>query len=388
MAFCNAMFGSGGASQFSLYQGAGEKQKAGKVIGNSLILLLCSGILLMTVSFSFARPLMAVFGAKGETLSLAIEYTSIIAFGMPFHILNAGGAMLIRADGSPKYAMLCTLSGAILNIILDPIFIFGLDMGMTGAALATVIGQILSGVVTVVYFRKFKSMSLHKDCFIPNCNVMKEICTLGLPAGLMQLAIMAAQIIMNNILGFYGEKSVYGREIPQAVSGVVSKVNSIFTSIIMGICQSCQPIFGYNYGAKNYQRIKETFKKTALIVTGVSFVPFLLFQIFPYQILQIFQKGDELYLEFGVGYFRIFMFCIFLLGIIVLVSNFFPSIGMAKRGIIASLSRQAICQIPCVLIFSTIWGLNGVLYAGAVADAVAMILCIALVWKPLKQLEN
>ena len=387
MAMLSSMFGSGGSSNFSLYQGAGEEKQAGKIVGNSLIAQIVSGTLLMLVTLLFLRPLMILFGARGETLELAMEYTSIIAIGMPFHIVNVGGCMLIRADGSPKYAMFCTLIGAVLNIILDPVFIFGFDMGMSGAALATIIGQIISAITTLLYFRKFKSIQLNRECFSLDIGKMKEICILGLPAGLMQLAIMISQIVMNNILGACGEQSIYGRDIPLAVSGVVAKVNSVFTSIVAGISQSCQPIFGYNYGAKNYLRVKETFKKTAVIVTIVSTAAFLLFQLFPHQILQIFQKGNELYLEFGTGYFRIFMFFTFLTGIPALTSNFFSSIGMAKRGIVASLSRQAICQMPLVLIFSAIWGLNGVLYAGAVADAASALLCIALVRKPLKQLK-
>lgn len=296
--------------------------------------------------------------------------------------------MLIRADGSPQYAMISTVTGAILNTILDAIFIMRFDMGMTGAALATVIGEIVGCIITLCYFKKFKSVHLNKECFTFDYKKMKEICVLGLPAGLMQLAIMLAQVVMNNVLGSYGEQSVYGRDIPQAVSGVVAKINSIFSAVVMGISQSCQPIFGYNYGAHRYSRVKQTFKQAAIIATAVSIVACILFQLFPHQLLQIFQKGDALYLEFGTGYFRIFMSCTFLTGITILVSNFFPAIGMAKRGIIASLSRQAICQMPLVLIFSAIWGLNGVLYAGAVADAVSMILCTALVWKPIRQLRD
>lgn len=182
---------------------------------------------------------------------------------------------------------------------------------MSGTTLATIIGQIISGIITVWYFRKFKSVRLDKNCFSLNGTEMKEICILGLPAGLMQLAIMFAQIVLNNVLGICGEQSVYGSDIAQAVAGVVAKVNSIFSEIVVGICQNCQPIFGYNYGAKKYARVKEAFKQTAVIVTIVSVVSFILFQLFPHQLLKIFQTGDELYLEFGTGYFRIFMFCTF-----------------------------------------------------------------------------
>lgn len=384
MTMFSTMLGSGGSSRFSLYQGAGKNKKAGEIIGNSLVALVVSGVGLMVGTLLFLRPLMKLFGAKGETLELAIEYTRIIAIGMPFQIFGAGASMFVRADGSPKYAMTSTLAGAILNVILDPIFILGMDMGMTGAALATIIGQMIGAFIALSYFRKFKSAKLNLEVFIPHLSCLKEICILGLPAGLMQIAVMAVQIVMNNTLGYYGEQTIYGRDIPLAVSGVVTKINSIFTATVMGICQSCQPIFGYNYGAKNFRRVKEAFRATAYISTAVSAVSEILFQLFPQQILEIFQQGDKLYISFGIGYLRIFMGAIILNGITVLISNFFPSIGMAKEGMVASLSRQVFFQLPFILLFPLIWGLNGMLYAGPVADVSAALLCSLLAMKTLK----
>lgn len=387
MTMLSTLIGSGGSSQFSLYQGSQDYKKSGKIVGNSLVSLVISGFVLMLVTLLFLTPLMKLFGAKGETLILAIEYTRIMAIGMPFQIFGAGASMFIRADSSPKYAMFCTLVGAIINIVLDPIFIFKMNMGISGAALATIIGQIIGAIIAIFYFKNFKSIKLKKELFILQLRYLKKICILGLPAGLMQIAVMIVQIVMNNTLGYYGEQSIYGRDIPLAVSGVVTKINSIFTATVMGICQSCQPIFGYNYGAKHYKRVKDTFLSVAIISTIVSAISFGLFQLFPHQILQIFQQGDKLYLSFGTGYLRIFMGGIFLNGIIVLTSNFFPSIGKAKEGIIASLSRQVIFQLPLILIFSMIWGLDGVLFAGPIADFLAMILCTILARKVFKNIE-
>lgn len=200
--------GSGGSSRFSLYQGAGETERAGRVVGNSLTALMISGIVLMAATLIFLRPLMILFGAKGETLELATDYTRIIAVGIPFQVFGAGSSMLIRADSSPKYSMMSTMVGAVLNIILDPIFIFALDMGIQGAALATIIGQIVGAVCSLIYFIKFKHICLKKEYLIPNGKQLRELCVLGLPAGLMQIAVMAVQIVMNNILGFYGEQSI------------------------------------------------------------------------------------------------------------------------------------------------------------------------------------
>lgn len=380
--------GSGGASKFSLLQGAEENQKAGTVVGNSLVVLTMCGIFLMAITLIFLTPLMVLFGAKGQTLELACDYTKIIAIGIPFQIFGAGSSMLIRADGSPKYATASSLIGAILNVILDPIFIFSFDMGIEGAAAATVIGQIIGAVVSLIYFRRFKSVRLKKEHFSLKGSVLKDIFALGLPAGLMQIAVMLVQILMNNILGLYGEKSVYGRDIPIAVSGVVTKINSIFTATYTGISQSCQPIFGYNYGAKKYKRVSETFRYASLIMLVIGAVAVLLFEVFPHQLLEIFQSGSELYLQFGTNYLRIFMLGTLINGITILISNFFPSIGMPKQGTIASLSRQVIFQLPLLILFPLIWGLDGVLYVGPVSDVMAMLLCLLIVRKTLKSLHN
>lgn len=375
------MIGSGGASKFSLHQGAGEKQDAGKTIGNSMIALAASGTMLMLFTLIFLRPMMILFGAKGETLELATAYTQITAIGMPFYIMGTGCSMYVRADGSPKYAMFGTITGAVLNIIFDPVLIFVFDMGIRGAAIATVAGQVTSAIISVSYLHKFKSIHLQKGHFSPDRKTISGILTLGLPAGMMQIAVMLVQIVMNNMLGHYGELSRYGRDIPLAVAGIVSKVSTIFNSVIMGICQSCQPIFGYNHGAGNYKRVKETYKQTAVIVTLVSTIAFLLFQFMPHQILQIFQRGNDLYLEFGTSYLRIFMFAIFLNGIQILTANFFPAVGNAKKGMIASLSRQILFQLPLILILPLCIGLNGILFAGPTADIAACILSVILIQK-------
>lgn len=379
--------GSGGSSQFSLFQGAGERDNSGRIVGNSLIALVISGIFLMVITLFFLHPMMILFGAKGETLELATSYTGIIAIGVPFQIVGAGSSMLIRADGSPKYAMVSTMIGAILNIILDPIFIFTLDMGIEGAAIATIIGQIVGAVFSMAYFRKFKSVHLKKEYFTVKRKILCGLCRLGLPAGVMQVAVMLVQIVMNNVLGFYGEQSIYGRDIPLAVSGVVTKINSIFTATFTGISQSCQPIIGYNYGAGKYSRVNEVFHYAAKIMLIIGVIAFLVFQIFPHQLLGIFQKGDGLYLEFGSDYLSIFMFGILINGITILISNFFPAIGMAKEGIITALSRQVMFQLPMLILFPMLWGLKGVLYVGPVSDIAAMILCMVLVLKTLRTLR-
>jgi Na+-driven multidrug efflux pump len=274
--------------------------------------------------------------------------------------------------------MISTIAGAVMNIVLDPLLIFKFDMGMQGAAIATITGQIVSAVISLMYLRRFKSVKLNKSDFRLNMGLIGSICLLGLPSGLNQLAVITVQILLNNTLGHYGELSVYGREIPLAVVGIVSKVSAVFNSIVMGISQSCQPIFGYNYGAENYKRVKSAFKQAFVIVTCVSSIAFILFQAAPHQILEIFQKGNDLYLAFGTSYLRIYMFFIFLVGSTILTAVFFPAIGVAKKGIVASVGRQMF-QLPLIVIMPLLFGLDGVLYAGPLADLGTFVLCMLLV---------
>lgn len=380
-------FGAGSSASFSLYLGQHEEKKAKYIVGNGMTLMIIFGVLVAVISQIFLRQLLTAFGGRAQTLEYAIEYTRILAFGFPFAILLTGASQLIRADGSPKYAMTVTLSGAVLNCILDPIFIFGLDMGMTGAAFATVIGQFGSAILLLAYFAKFKTFRLQKQDFALRKESVSRILQLGTAAGANQLAVTIVQIVMNNTLGHYGELSQYGRDIPLACAGIISKVNSIFNGVIFGIAQSTQPILGYNCGAGNHARVKSTFKRAALIVTAISCTSFLCFQIFPRQIISIFGSGDELYYEFAARYFHIFLFCTFIVGSQILSAQFFPSIGKGGIGTIVSLSRQVFFLLPLMIIFPMFCGIDGVLWAGPIADGLAGILALLLVRREFKKWE-
>lgn len=314
-----------------------------------------------------------------------MEYSRILAFGFPFAILGTGASLLIRADGSPRYAMFSTLSGAVLNCILDPILVFGFHMDMAGAALATVIGQAVSAVLILFYFTRFKTFSLKLRDFLPRLESLRRILSLGVAAGANQLAITLVQIVMNNTLVHYGELSQYGGDIPLACVGIISKVSAIFNAVIFGISQSTQPILGYNFGAKNYGRVKATFKTAVTIVTCISCAAFLCFQIFPRQIISLFGNGDELYYEFALRYFHIFLFCTFIVGAQIFCAQFFPSIGKGGVGTVVSLSRQVFLLLPLVIIFPLIWGIDGVLWAGPIADGLSGVLALFLVWKEMKK---
>lgn len=378
-------FGAGSSASFSLYLGQKQEKKAKSIVGNGMTLMILCGIVIAVISQLFLRPILTAFGGRGQTLEYAIDYTHILAFGFPCAILVTGASQLVRADGSPRYAMISTLSGAVLNCILDPIFIFKLDMGMTGAALATVIGQLVSAAMILLYFTSFKTVSLKFSDFILQSGSVVQIFRLGIAAGANQLAITLVQIVMNNTLGHYGDISKYGRDTPLACVGIITKVSSIFNAVIFGIAQSTQPILGYNYGAGNYARVKETFKRAVLIVTCISCTAFLCFQVFPRQIISVFGSGDALYYEFALKYFHIFLFCTFIVGAQILCAQFFPSIGKGGIGTVVSLSRQVFFLLPLVIIFPMFWGINGVLWAGPIADGLSGILALLLVRREIKK---
>ncbi|MDV0445406.1 Multidrug export protein MepA [Methanimicrococcus sp. At1] len=382
------LFGVGGASNFNLYLGAGNRERAKKVVGNALFLLTASGLIMLVVIHMFLDELVTLFGATELVFPLALEYISITSYGILFLIFSTGASNMIRADGSPKYSMYCLLAGAVLNIILDAVFIFGLNMGIAGAAWATVISQVVSFLMAAVYFRKMKSVSIGKNDFLLKWGIVKPILYLGASSFLNQIAMMAVQIILNNTATYYGGLSVYGSEIPLAVAGVISKVSMIFISIIIGIAQGGQPIAGYNYGAKNYGRVKEVFKLVIGISLLISFVSFLCFQLFPLQIIKIFGDGSDLYFEFAVRFCRIFLMMMIVVGIQPASSILFTAIGKSHKGIFLAMIRQVILLIPLLLILPIYFGIDGILYAGPISDGIAAIIAFVFVYREMKELTR
>ena len=332
----------------------------------------------------FLRPMMLLFGATPDVIDYACTYTRITSIGFPFLIVTIGGSNLIRADGSPKFSMLCNLVGAIVNTILDPLFIFVFHMGMAGAALATITGQILSFALVVFYLRGFKTLPLSLSDLKPKIACWARIAALGATPAFNQVAMMVVQIVMNNTLTYYGSNSVYGSDIPLACAGIISKVNMLFFSFVIGISQGLQPIVSFNFGAQKYDRVKDAYKKAVFAATAISIVAFLCFQFFPRQIIGIFGSGSEEYLHFAERYFRIFLFFTFLNGIQPVSSNFFTSIGAPKKGIFLSLTRQIIFLLPLLLIFPYLFGIDGVMYTAPIADLAAASVSIVMVVREFK----
>lgn len=376
--------GIGGAANFNLCMGRREPEHAKSYVGNAISMLAILGVILCVAVQLFLRPMMLLFGATPDVIDYACTYTRITSIGFPFLIVTIGGSNLIRADGSPKFSMLCNLVGAIVNTILDPLFIFVFHMGMAGAALATITGQILSFALVVLYLRGFKTLPLSLSDLKPNMACWARIAALGATPAFNQVAMMVVQIVMNNTLTHYGSNSVYGSDIPLACAGIISKVNMLFFSFVIGISQGLQPIVSFNFGAQKYDRVKDAYKKAVFAATAISIVAFLCFQLFPRQIIGIFGSGSEEYLHFAERYFRIFLFFTFLNGIQPVSSNFFTSIGAPKKGIFLSLTRQIIFLLPLLLIFPYLFGIDGVMYTAPIADLAAASVSIVMVVREFK----
>lgn len=376
--------GIGGAANFNLCMGRREPEHAKSYVGSAISMLAILGVILCVAVQLFLRPMMLLFGATPDVIDYACTYTRITSIGFPFLIVTIGGSNLIRADGSPKFSMLCNLVGAIVNTILDPLFIFVFHMGMAGAALATITGQILSFALVVFYLRGFKTLPLSLSDLKPNMACWARIAALGATPAFNQVAMMVVQIVMNNTLTYYGSNSVYGSDIPLACAGIISKVNMLFFSFVIGISQGLQPIVSFNFGAQKYDRVKDAYKKAVFAATAISIVAFLCFQFFPRQIIGIFGSGSEEYLHFAERYFRIFLFFTFLNGIQPVSSNFFTSIGAPKKGIFLSLTRQIIFLLPLLLIFPYLFGIDGVMYTAPIADLAAASVSIVMVVREFK----
>ena len=284
--------------------------------------------------------------------------------------------------------MMSMLIGALINTILDPLFIFGFSMGMTGAALATILGQIASFCISIRYLFHFKSVPFSRSCFTIDGDRTRKIFSYGASACFNQIAMAVVQIVLNNTLAHYGALSIYGSDIPLACAGIISKVNMIFMSFVIGISQGVQPIIGFNYGAALYRRVKKSYLLALAVATGLSLAAFACFQLFPRQIISIFGTGSEMYYQFSERYFRIYMFLTLINGIQPVTSNFFNSIGKARLGVFMSLTRQILFLLPLIVIFPLFMGIDGVMYAGPIADGAAAIVCGFFTVRELRELTR
>ncbi len=371
-------FGDGASAYLSLCLGRNDKENAHKSIGNSILVTFIISIIFLILGLIFKDKLLYLFGASPNTIDLARSYYVIILMAIPVYMVANSMNSVIRADGSPTFSMITTIAGAVTNIILDPIFIFGFDMGIEGAAYATIIGEILSLILSVIYFLKPKTFKLSIDSFKLSFNALKNVIKLGISTFITQICIVIISLVCNIMLAKYGSVSKYGSDIPIAVIGIVMKVFSIVINIIVGIILGASPILGYNYGAKNIDRVKETFKKVLIssIIVGIIFT--IIFLAVPEVIISIFGSGDELYIEFAVLTFRIFLLLLVFTCIIKMSSIFFQAVGEPVKATIASLTRDLLLFVPLVIILPKYYGIKGVLVSAPIADFFGLIVTVIL----------
>ena len=382
------MLGDGASAYLSLKLGEKKKKEAETGIGNGIVLSAIVSILFCIITIIFLPQFLKLFGCTENLKEYAMAYGKIIAIGFPFSMIGTTLNSMIRADGSPKYSMVSMVSGAILNTILDPIFIFVLHKGVEGAAIATVISQILTFVLNIIYVKRFKTIKLSKESLKLKFNVCKKVSMLGISSFITQMSIVCVMTAENNLLGKYGAESEFGAEIPITVLGIVMKISQILNSIIIGIAAGSQPILGYNYGAQKYDRVKKALKIVLGSSVIISTFAFILFQTIPDKLILIFGSGDENYMEFACLAFRTYLMLCIVNGIQIPSGIFFQAIGKSTKSAILSLSRQIVILIPAMIILSNIFGIMGVLYAGPVADAMAFVLAMVFLIKETRSLKE
>lgn len=387
------LIGNGAAANLSLKLGEGKKEEGGKIIGSAVTISFILALILSVLSYIFLPKLVYMFGCTNSVYKYAIDYGRIIILGAPFMIIYSSLSQLIRADGSPKYSMILLVIGAIINIILDPIFIFVFHLGVKGGAIATVIGQVVSFIMAIFYLKKVKSVKLNKSSFFIDRSILRTL-GLGLSSFITQGTVLALFIFMNNMMTKYGVYTKYGADIPLSVYGVISKINSLFISTILGISIGAQPIIGYNYGAGNYKRVKETLRKVLIIncVVGICFN--IIFFLFPESIVSIFiSKTDsnyKLFLEFAVVICHSFLLLMGINFLEMTTSIVVQSLGNVKKATMVSFIRQIILFIPlaCILCITFNKGIYGVLNAGPIADSITFIIAIFVLKSEYKKLSK
>lgn len=382
------LVGDGGAAYLSLKLGEGDSESVKKGLGNAVVMVTILGVLMLIIFLALMNPILALFGATDALLPYAQDYGYIIAIGLPFTMISTALNAMIRVDGSPKYAMFSMLLGAIINVIFDPVFIFVFQMGVGGAAIATVMGQVVSFIVSVVYLPRFKTLHFDVSSLRLNGKVCANILALGVSSFITQIAITIVMVLFNNLLKQYGAQSIYGSEIPITTMGIAMKVNQIMLSILVGIAVGAQPVIGYNYGCKNFTRVKKAFLIAIIAAEVVAVICFFVFQFAPMSVISLFGAEEGLYNEFAVKCFRIFLMLCPLNGFQTVAAIFLQAIGKPVKSAIVTLSRQIVFLIPVTIVLPMYLGVTGVLWAGPVADGLAFILAFILIGFEIKKLNH
>ncbi len=383
MAFA-LMIGDGAASYMSLMLGKREEKKAAQGTVAGMIFIVVSGIFIALLYTALLPQLCRLFGATENVMPYALRYGGIISLGIPFCAVCAGYASIIRADGSPKYNMVGLITGCVLNLIGDPLFIKVFKLGVAGAAWATIIGQIANAIINFCYIPRIKSVKITRADIKPSIRQLGNVLKLGLSSFISQVALVVVIAVQNNIMRSTGAESVYGPDMPIAALGVTMKVFSILMVIVIGLAAGAQPIWGYNYGAKQYDRVKKTLKIVILFSTVVMFLALFIFQLFPMAVVSIFGSEDEVYNRFAKLTLRIFLMLVPFSGFQLVMGIFFQAVGKPAQASIISMSKQIIFSIPATIILAKLMGIEGVLWSGPVSDLLAFILSLVLLicsWK-------
>lgn len=375
--------GDGCCAFVSIALGANKKDDAHKSVGNAVVLTLFSSIVLTAIYLIFAEPILTAFGGRvnQETFSLSKEYFFWIALGVPFYMFGQAMNPVIRSDGSPKFAMVSTVAGAIINCILDPLFIFVFKWGMTGAALATVIGQVVTAVLAIWYLFRMKSVKLEKNSFQLNASIDRRFLALGVTSFLSQVSLVAAMAAINNMIRKYGALDpVFGLEeyaqIPMAVVGIVMKFFQIVISIAVGLAAGCIPIVGYNTGAKRNDRVKALFTRLLICEAIVGAAATVLAIGFPRQIINLFGAANEstYYTEFAIHAFRTYL-CMMTLATVNKGSFIYlQAMGKAAHSMAISMIREIVFGVGFALLLPLFFKLDGVLYSMPVSDVLTFII--------------
>lgn len=386
------LIGDGGAAYMSLKMGEGDMESVKRGAANSTVMVTVVGVVLMALFLIFLKPILTLFGATSSTDPLlreyAIQYGYIIGIGLPFTMISTALNAFIRADGSAGFAMFSMLLGAIINTVFDPIFIFACNMGVKGAAIATIMGQIASFIVSVAYIPRFKNFRLDFKSLKLKPRTCGKVLSLGVSSFITQIAITVVMVLFNNLLTNYGALSEYGPDIPMTAMGIVMKVNQIMVSVLVGIAVGAQPIIGYNYGSKNFARVKKAFEISIFAAEAVAIICFFIFQFAPMAVVSLFGSEEGLYNDFAIMSFRIFLMLCPLNGFQTVSAIFLQAIGRPIKSAVVTLARQIVFLIPSAIILPMFIGVSGVLWSGPIADGLAFILALAFILYEIHKLKK
>lgn len=384
----STLLGAGGSAFAAIKLGERNEGQAEDTLGCASVTGLLAGILIAVLGLVFLNPLIKLFGASENTIEYARQYTSIILIAAPFNVLGVILSNFARTDGNPLLSMYSMLIGALLNVALDPLFIFIFRLGVAGAAYATAISQMVSAAVLIYYFFFKSTMRLHRRNLRISGSIFKSIAVLGISSCALQLASTALNIILNNVLVYYGDRDPVGGDIALSAMGIVLKISMIVISVCVGIGIGSQPILGFNRGAKQIDRVRKTYICALVIATSVTIIGWALCETIPDTILLLFGKENPVFTEFAVRSMRIYLGGIFAAGMQIATTSYYQATGQPLKANIMSLLRQILLLIPLLLILPKFMGLNGVLYAGLFADLATGCIVAFFVVSELRKLKK